>query len=40
MLLQINFCLYQNVPCLASLVRPYNTGGFQLIHQSAGPIVA
>ena len=39
MLLQIKFRFYQYVPGLASLVRSYNAGRFELIHQSPCPVV-
>ena len=37
MLLQIHFIPDQDIPGFAALAGSYDTGGFQLIHQPAGP---
>lgn len=40
MLFQVHLGFYQHIPCLAALAGAYHSGGFQLVHEAAGPVVA
>lgn len=39
-LLQIHLGLDQYIPCLAALVRAYNTGRFELIHKTPCTVIS